>query len=150
MIWLLRHGDAEEGAGDDDSRRLTESGQRQADAAGRAIASLGIKLDACLTSPKARARDTARVVGRELGLEAEEVELLRNGDFDPLELAAGRGETLLVGHDPALSRAILATTGARVKLRKGGLAGVDGETLILLLGPRELGGIAAGNQPGRG
>jgi phosphohistidine phosphatase len=149
MIWLLRHGDAEEAA-DDDSRRLTESGQRQAVAAGRAIASLGIKLDACLASPKVRARDMARVVGRELGVEVEEAEGLRDGGFHLLDLAVGRGETLLVGHEPALSQAVLAATGARVKLRKGGLAGVDEETLILLLGPRELEAIAAGNQPGHG
>jgi phosphohistidine phosphatase SixA len=37
MIWLLRHGDAEEAAEDDAARRLTESGKRQAEAAGRAL-----------------------------------------------------------------------------------------------------------------
>jgi phosphohistidine phosphatase len=143
MIWLLRHGDAEEAVEDDDSRRLTESGVRQADAAGRAIAALDIGVDACLTSPKVRARDTARIVCRELGVEVAETEALRGGDFDPVDLAEGRGEVLLVGHEPDLSRAIQATTGARVKLRKGGLAGMDDGLLVSLLGPGELGAIAA-------
>jgi phosphohistidine phosphatase len=143
MIWLLRHGDAEEAVEDDDSRRLTESGVRQADAAGRAIAALKIGVDACLTSPKVRARDMARIVCRELGVEAVETEALRGGDFDPVDLAEGRGEVLLVGHEPDLSRAVQATTGARVKLRKGGLAGMDDGLLVSLLGPGELGAIAA-------
>jgi phosphohistidine phosphatase SixA len=143
MIWLLRHGDAEEAADDDDSRRLTESGERQANAAGRALAVLGISLDACLASRKVRARDMARIVCSELRVEVEESEALRGGDFDPVDLAAGLDDVLLVGHEPALSRAIQATTGARVKLRKGGLAGIDDGKLIALLGPGELGAIAA-------
>jgi phosphohistidine phosphatase len=143
MIWLLRHGDAEEAVEDDDSRRLTESGVRQADAAGRAIAALEISVDTCMTSPKVRARDMARIVCRELGVEVAETEALRGGDFDPVDLAEGRGEVLLVGHEPDLSRAIQATTGARVKLRKGGLAGMDDGLLVSLLGPGELGAIAA-------
>jgi phosphohistidine phosphatase len=142
MIWLLRHGDAEE-ADDDDARRLTGKGERQAEAAGRALAALGISLDACLTSPKVRARDTARIVCREVGVEAEETETLRGGDFDPVDMATGRGEVLLVGHEPDLSRAIRAATGARVKLRKGGLAAIEDGVLIALLGPRELDAIAA-------
>jgi phosphohistidine phosphatase SixA len=34
VIYLLRHGDAEAGDGDDASRRLTVKGKRQAEAAG--------------------------------------------------------------------------------------------------------------------
>jgi phosphohistidine phosphatase len=60
MIYLLRHGHAEDGNGDDAARRLTEKGERQAEAAGRALVALGEKIDACLTSPKVRAADTAR------------------------------------------------------------------------------------------
>ena len=43
MIWLLRHGDAGEGAGGDDaSRRLPAKGERQARAAGLALARLEV------------------------------------------------------------------------------------------------------------
>jgi len=55
VIYLLRHGDAEPGDGDDAARRLTDKGERQAEAAGRALAVLGAPLVACLTSPKVRA-----------------------------------------------------------------------------------------------
>jgi phosphohistidine phosphatase len=142
MIWLLRHGDAADDAADDASRELTESGRAQSLAAGRALARLGVGLDACLTSPKVRARQTATIACGELGLEPESDEALRGGDFDPAELAAGRGDVLLVGHEPDLSRAIAAATGARVKLKKGGLAGIDGSVLVTLIRPDALTALA--------
>ncbi len=143
MIWLLRHGDAEGSADDDASRRLTKKGERQSLTAGKALAALEVGIDACLTSPKARALDTARIACRELGLDVEEADGLRGGDFDPQELAAGRGDVLLVGHEPDFSRAIAATTGARVDLKKGGVAAIEGGTLITLLRPAQLRAIAA-------
>ena len=38
MIYLLRHGDAEDGDGNDAARRLTPKGERQARAVGRRLA----------------------------------------------------------------------------------------------------------------
>jgi phosphohistidine phosphatase len=142
VIWLLRHGDAEDEAPDDASRELTEKGRRQAKVAGRAMARLGVRVDACLTSPKVRARDTARIACAELGVEPEEVEALRGGDFDPYDLAAGRGDVLLVGHEPDFSRAIATATGARVELKKGGLAAIAERLLVTLLRPAQLKAIA--------
>ena len=60
MVWLLRHGEAEDGSPDAD-RRLTAEGERQARSAGAALRALGVVLDACLASPKVRAADTARL-----------------------------------------------------------------------------------------
>lgn len=142
MIYLLRHGDAEEGTGDDAARRLTPKGERQGRAAGRALAALGVKLDACLTSPKVRALDTARLACEALTLKPEVTEDLRGGPFDSLDLTAGRGDTLLVGHEPDFSGEVARLTGANVKLRKGGLAVVDGSTLVALLRPKDLAAIA--------
>lgn len=142
MIYLLRHGDAEDGDGDDAARRLTAKGERQARAAGRALAALGAKIDACLTSPKVRAAETARLVCEPLGLEPEMANELRGGGFDALALAAGRGSVLLVGHEPDLSGEVARLTGAKAKLRKGGLAIVDGSTLVALLRPADLKAIA--------
>ena len=68
---MLRHGDAEHGDGEDAARRLTEKGERQAVAAGRAMAALGIEIDACLTSPKVRAAETARLACEPLSVEPE-------------------------------------------------------------------------------
>ncbi|HEY5815990.1 MAG TPA: histidine phosphatase family protein [Solirubrobacterales bacterium] len=140
MIYLLRHGVAEPHGGDDTARRLTAEGERQAEAAGRALAALGANVDACLTSPKVRAADTARLACRALGLEPEVAGELSGGGFDALGLAAGRGDVLLVGHEPDFSDEIARLTGARVKLRKGGLAIVDGGTLLALLRPEDLAG----------
>lgn len=142
MIYLLRHGDAEDGDGDDDARRLTEKGQRQSRAAGQALAALGVELDACLASPKTRAAETARLACEALALGPETAAELRGGGFDALALAAGRGEVLLVGHEPDLSSEVARLTGAKVKMRKGGIATIDGSTLVALLRPRELARIA--------
>jgi phosphohistidine phosphatase len=143
VIWLLRHGDAEDGA-DDDARRLTDDGTQQAIDAGRALAALGVKLDACLTSPKLRALDTARLACDPLGIEPEAHESLRGGDFDAEELAAGRGEVLLVGHEPDFSYAIARATGGRVNLSKGGLAAIEAGALWVLHRPQDLRAIAGG------
>jgi phosphohistidine phosphatase len=143
VIYLLRHGDAEPANGDDAARPLTTEGERQAEAAGRALAGLGTGIDACLTSPKVRAVETARIACEALRLEPETAGELSGGDFDSHGLAAGRGDVLLVGHEPSLSTEIARLTGARAKLRKGGLACVDGSTLIALLPPAELLAIAS-------
>ncbi len=142
MIWLLRHGDAEDGDGEDAARRLSAKGERQARTAGLALKALGVEPETCLTSPKVRARDTASLACAALGLEPEETGELRGGDFDPGALAAGRGETLLVGHEPDFSRAIAAATGARVQLKKGGLAAIENSQLLRLHRPADLRAIA--------
>jgi phosphohistidine phosphatase len=142
VIYLLRHGDAEDGAGDDAARRLTEKGQRQARDAGRALVALGVGIDACLASPKVRALETARLACEALGVEVEVTEALRGGAFDALDLAAGRGDVLLVGHEPDFSAEVGRLTGANVVMKKGGIAMVDGSTLVALLRAKELGRIA--------
>jgi phosphohistidine phosphatase len=143
VIWLLRHGDAEDGAGKPDAERdLTEKGEHQARAAGQALKALGAGLDVCLTSPKVRAKRTADLACEPLGCPVEEDDRLAGGDFDPLELAAGRGEVLLVGHEPDFSGAVAFVTGSRVKLRKGGIAALDDHVLHVLLRPKDLKAIA--------
>ena len=148
VIYLLRHGEAEDGSGDDAARRLTEKGERQARDAGRALAALGVGIEACLASPKVRASETARIACEALGVEVEATEALRGGAFDALDLAAGRGEVLLVGHEPDFSAAVGRLTGAKVAIKKGGIAVVDGATLVALWRPKELRQIAAGDGPG--
>lgn len=141
MIWFLRHGDAADGA-DDFARELTEKGERQSHAAGSALAALGVELDACLTSPRVRAVQTAEIACAALSIEPEEAQELSGGDFDPGALAAGRGDVLLVGHEPDFSRAVGDLTGARIEMKKGGLAAVDGATLVALLRPAQIKRIA--------
>jgi phosphohistidine phosphatase len=139
MIWLLRHGDAEAGESKPDADRdLTEKGERQSRNAGKALKALGVPLDVCLTSPKLRAKRTAELACAELDVPVEEDDRLGGGDFDPLELAAGRGEVMLVGHEPDFSSAVALVTGSRVKMKKGGIAAIDDHLLHALLRPKDL------------
>lgn len=138
MIWFLRHGDAEDGDGDDFARRLTPKGERQARAAGAALAALGAEIDACLTSPRVRAAETAKLACEPLGLEPEVEKDLSGGQIYPAALVAGRGSVLLVGHEPDFSQAVHHLTGARVEMKKGGLACVQDRTLLALLRPGQI------------
>jgi phosphohistidine phosphatase len=143
VIWLLRHGHAADGSPDAE-RPLTDKGKAQSRAAGAALKALGIELSACLTSPKVRARDTAVLACNVAGAPEPQIEHeLAGGPFDALTLALGNGEhVLLVGHDPDFSHAVRALTGASVKMKKGGLAGIEDGELKVLLRPAELSAIA--------
>jgi phosphohistidine phosphatase len=142
VIWLLRHGDAAEGSPDAE-RPLTEKGKEQSRAAGRALKNLGVKPAACLTSPKVRALETAKIACEELGVEPQLEPKLAGGPFDPEALAVGLGDdVLLVGHDPDFSMAVHSLTGAQVRMKKGGLAGVEKGELKVLLRQAETRAIA--------
>jgi phosphohistidine phosphatase len=142
VIWFLRHAEAADGSPDAE-RPLTEKGRAQAIAAGRALEKLGVKLDACLTSPKLRAIDTAKLACESLGTEFHLEPALAGGPFDAEQLAAGLGDDiLLVGHDPDFSTAVHDMTGAQVRMKKGGLAGVEKGELRVLLRPKEIEQIA--------
>jgi phosphohistidine phosphatase len=142
VIYFLRHGDAEHETSDDAARELTPKGERQSEAAGRALAALGANVDVCLSSPKVRAEQTAKIACEHLGAPVEIAEELRGGPFDARQLGAGRGDVLLVGHEPDFSTAVADLTASRVKLRKGGVACVEEDLLHALLRPKELRRIA--------
>jgi phosphohistidine phosphatase len=147
QLWLLRHGEAEpHDARPDAERRLTARGERQAKAAGAALARLGIEFALVLTSPRVRALDTARLACESLGVDPVVHEPLSGGfdRDDALEVMAGHPDTrvLVVGHEPDFSQVVLDLTGGTIDLKKGGLAAVrvDGSRgeLVVLLRPREL------------
>jgi phosphohistidine phosphatase len=138
VLWLVRHGDAEDGTPDAE-RPLTEKGREHARAVGAALKALGVEPDACLTSPKVRAVETARIACEQLGVDPQLEPKLAGGPFDPEALAAGLGDdVLLVGHDPDFSMAIHSLTGAQVRMKKGGLAGIEKGELVVLMRPQEL------------
>ena len=148
QLWFLRHGEAVPHDDDDAARELTERGRDQARAAGRALAALEVKIHPAFTSPKVRARDPARLACAELGCEPIEHGALAGGfdRDDALELLAAAGadqRVLVVGHEPDFSQVVHDLTGARIELKKGGVAGIRMEgtrrgELIALLRPREL------------
>jgi phosphohistidine phosphatase len=141
MIWLLRHAEAAEGTPDDE-RPLTERGIRQAEAAGYALQQLGVSLDACLSSPKLRAVQTAQLACAPLGMEVTVDRRLAGEPFDANDLTAGLADVLLVGHDPSFTLTLHDLTGAQARMKKGGLAGIAKGELVVLLRPMELEAIA--------
>jgi phosphohistidine phosphatase len=143
VIWLLRHGHAADGSPDAE-RPLTQKGEAQSRDAGTALAAIGVRLDACVSSPKVRAAETARIACEQLdGVEVQLDDRLAGGPFDAYDLAGEFGEeVLLVGHDPDFSSAVHSATGAQVRMKKGGLAGVAKGELMVLLRPSELSAIA--------
>jgi phosphohistidine phosphatase len=141
MLWLLRHAEAVEGTPDDE-RPLTERGIAQAEAAGWALKQLEVPIDACLSSPKLRAVQTAQLACAALGVDVTIDRRLSGEPFDASELVAGLGEVLLVGHDPSFSLTLHDLTGAQARMKKGGLAGIAKGELVALLRPSELAAIA--------
>src|ERR1039458_6821333 len=156
QLWLLRHAEAEpHGTRSDAERRLTTRGERQARMAGIALAGLQASFDVVLFSPKTRARQTAELAAEHWSVQQRErlsVHAPLAAGYDArqalAELASlpADGRLLLVGHEPDLSRVIGDLTGARLDLKKGGLAvvrleGAGGE-LVVLMRPRELALIA--------
>ena len=154
QLWLLRHGEAEpHGARPDDERELTERGRGQSRAAGRALAALELPFQLAFTSPKVRSLETARLACEALGVEPVVHEPLRSGfDRDEamalLHAAGADKRVLVVGHEPDFSQVVHDLTGARIDLKKGGVAGIRLESgargeLVALLRPRELDRIGA-------
>ena len=143
---MLRHAEAADGEPDEE-RPLTEKGRTQAEAAGRALAYLGEDIDACLSSPKRRAIETAELACEPIGVEVSVEAALGGEPFDVREITAGLGNVLLVGHDPSFSLLLHDLTGAQARMKKGGLAGIAKGELVVLLRPADLAGIAAAAAP---
>jgi phosphohistidine phosphatase len=131
----------------DEQRRLTARGEDQSRSAGRALAALELTFQLVATSPLVRARDTARLACETFACEIVEHDALAKGfdAGDAVELAYAAGDdkrVLVVGHNPDFEQVLHDLTGARIDLKKGGIAGVrlDGRrgTLIALLRPREI------------
>lgn len=135
LLYLLRHAEAEPHCADDFSRRLTESGFKQARRVGCFMKEQCLRPDLILTSPVIRARETAEVVAKLLGkLETIEVPWAACG-MSPekaLEELSAYGKfksILLVGHEPDFSTLIaslLRIAGApSIEIAKASLTGID-------------------------
>jgi len=132
-VYLVRHGIAEpRGAGDDARRELTAYGTERLRAAAAGLGRLSVEVERVLSSPYARAWQTAEILSEELGWPAPEA-------FEQLAPSASGADCLsalghragaslaLVGHQPGLSElASLLLAGdeqvVRIDLRKAGVA----------------------------
>jgi phosphohistidine phosphatase len=135
-LYLLRHADAGDPMawkGPDADRPLSGKGEKQAERLGRFLKEVGFKPDAVLSSPKARAAQTAEIVARHLGVPVTTDDRLAGAlEIDGVEAilrhAGDPTRPVLVGHDPAFSDLLEALTGASgVAMKKGALARVDSE-----------------------
>jgi len=132
-LHLLRHADAGDPAAwtrSDAERPLSNKGRRQAELLGRFLASGGFRTDAVVTSPKARAAETAELVAAELVTPVLVDDRLAV-DFGPEELSAILADAgdpirpVLVGHDPDLSALASWLTGTEITMKKGAMLRID-------------------------
>ncbi len=162
-IWLLRHASAEDRSesGRDADRTLTEDGHKRAREVARGLAELEPGIELVLTSPYARARQTADPVARALRLadRIRETQALEPSS-DPEEIldelrAEKVTAVLLVGHEPhlgaLLGRLVYGRPGLEIAMRKAAVArllwsGAGAATLRALLPSKVLARIGAGKE----
>ena len=165
-IFILRHGVAVErgtaGFERDADRPLTAKGERRMERIVDAMEAMDLSFDVILSSPYVRARQTAEIVARGLGLKKKlefTDDLTPGGESRALVTALNRRDprpdsVLLVGHEPYLSELLSTLTCGDgrmlIDFKKGGLCKLEAEnlrhgrcaTLSWLLTPRQMGLMA--------
>jgi len=157
-LYILRHGIAVErgtpGYKKDSDRPLTPEGEEKMRQIADAMRGMDLKFDLILSSPYARAEQTAKIVAGELDEDVSYSDYLVPGG-NALELIGEINDerpqrVLLVGHEPDLSNliSVLITGGsdAGIELKKGGLCRLTTEKLVFgkcarlnwLLTPKQL------------
>lgn len=132
ILYFLRHGKAGSSrSGDDDGRELTAGGIAALQRAAPLWRRVNLRPDIVLSSPLARARQTAELVTEAIGGEVLVDDRLRPGaSWGDLARAMSAHpdarRVLFVGHEPDLSSTVAHLTGAAsIRMRKGGLACVE-------------------------
>ena len=140
-LYIFRHGIAAD-KGDpkypkDEDRPLTAEGQKKTLKVARRMKELGLGFDVILSSPLARARQTAEIAASVLGCKDKlkfSAHLSPSGNKKELLGDIGRrSRVLLVGHEPYLSELISmllsGTTDLRINFKKAGLCKLTVEHL---------------------
>jgi phosphohistidine phosphatase len=140
-IYLLRHGVADDGqpGSPDSGRELTEEGRKKTAEVVKLARRSGVRPTLILTSPYARARQTARIAAEQLEYDGQvlAVESLvphgsPEGVWQDLRDHGDETAVLLAGHEPLLSRLVaylLNAPALRVEMKKAGLVRIDIETV---------------------
>jgi phosphohistidine phosphatase len=163
VLYLVRHGIAEEATpdGDDAERALTGEGRKRMKDVARGLRQSGVAFDLIVTSPLRRARETADILHAELAPETKVrvFDALENGHSAEEVLRGlphGRAHAIaLVGHQPSLGElASYLVTGSPslvpLPFKKGGVAAISVAslpprvpgTLEWFLTPKQLRGLA--------
>jgi len=135
----------------DQKRGLVKEGKQQCMLMARVLGAFKAPIDTIVTSPLKRARQTAQLVGTEMGFDGT-VEISQalglDGDYgafqDMLAKYTGREGILAVGHNPNLfkflGRLITGNGSASIRMRKASIACVRADRhpprLLWLLDPR--------------
>jgi len=150
-LFIMRHGPAEDvsDTGLDSDRVLTPKGRERVQLVARELRRIGELPRAIVTSPFARALETARIVQHELGLDRapfEEHAWLgmqgRARELTERIREDRRDRTVLVGHEPELSSLVRDLTGRSVHMEKAMVVAItfgDGRARVrFVLEPKNL------------
>jgi phosphohistidine phosphatase len=167
-IYLVRHGEAEDVSrtGRDRDRVLTAEGRSRTRRAARGLARIDATPALLVSSPLARARETADEVATSFPRARREVweELApgvdENALTDRLERLAAGDDVMLVGHEPDFGELLAywltgSRNGFRTRFRKGAVACIRAGTLPpqgratfeWMLTTKQLGAAADGKDP---
>lgn len=136
-VYLVRHGIAAEAGEewpDDTKRPLTKKGAARMRQNAAGLVALGVEVDAVITSPLVRARETAELlVGALLNKPMVGVSTALAPGLDAAAVAemlsrhAKAGSIALVGHEPGLGELAAWLIGAAhpIPLKKGGVIRID-------------------------
>jgi phosphohistidine phosphatase len=130
-FYLVRHARAEgKHPAGDAARRLTADGRDRFAAHAAALAP-DLAASTIVTSPFARARETAELLARACGATVVEDPSLASGASSAQDLLAlgrrlGAG-VALVGHNPELAEAVALAAGAARDVEPGTIAAIDAE-----------------------
>lgn len=138
-IYFLRHANAGKpkvNPEKDEQRPIDDLGEQQSHSVGRALAAMELKLDAIVTSPLVRARQTAAIVATELKQKDKLVtdEALRpDASYEQFQQLLARYKDkqaiMVVGHNPSqtefLNQLVTGKGSEQIELKKGAVARVD-------------------------
>lgn len=127
-LTLFRHAKTERESltGRDIDRRLAERGRRDAARLGEEIRRLGLQFDELLSSPAARAVETASLAG----LDARHDERIYEATAGELlaiaqECGDDAGRLMMIGHNPGFERLASLLVGSNIAMPTGSLADIE-------------------------
>ncbi len=138
IIYLVRHAVAmerEDWDGSDEARPLTEEGTERMKEAARGLLKMGLKADRVFSSPLKRARQTADILVKELGMaKIELIDSLAPGNAPPyvlkeLDSLKADGDVMLAGHEPDMGHlaAFFLGAGRQIPFKKGAIMAIEFE-----------------------
>jgi len=137
ILYLMRHGIAEDQAplGRDADRELTQQGTLRTAMVAKGLHRLGITFDSIISSPYLRARQTAEIVARVVGYEADltlDERLVPHARFedinDMIRENDAAGSILFTGHEPSMGifiSGLCADGHLQIDVRKASVTAIE-------------------------